>query len=226
MATTGNSKYNFESERLTLPKAAISYDKTGRPIYGLLDVPARRQCGHQFEEAKAVANVEAQDKMLRPQSGQRSAARELMQMEWARREDEAQRKSPRQVVDFYLRTSVDNPLSGIPAANNPLRTSVRTYSDEELPVSLRTHVMPYMAPTAADLAREKLSSRETASRNQAILDKITAVREFGKRTCEQYPHGLTRLELAKLRANNNRVLNMADLPALSIDYTSTPSLHY
>ncbi|GIM06911.1 hypothetical protein Vretimale_11154 [Volvox reticuliferus] len=122
MATTGNSKYNFESERLTLPKAAISYDKTGRPIYGLLDVPARRQCGHQFEEAKAVANVEAQDKMLRPQSGQRSAARELMQMEWARREDEAQRKSPRQVVDFYLRTSVDNPLSGIPAANNPLRT--------------------------------------------------------------------------------------------------------
>ncbi|GIM06910.1 hypothetical protein Vretimale_11154 [Volvox reticuliferus] len=153
MATTGNSKYNFESERLTLPKAAISYDKTGRPIYGLLDVPARRQCGHQFEEAKAVANVEAQDKMLRPQSGQRSAARELMQMEWARREDEAQRKSPRQVVDFYLRTSVDNPLSGIPAANNPLRTVVE--SATPLPctatvlanISLRS--LPFSCPSSS-----------------------------------------------------------------------------
>ncbi|GIL44261.1 hypothetical protein Vafri_1778 [Volvox africanus] len=226
MAPAGETKYSFESERLILPKAAISYDKKGRPIYGLLDVPARRQLGRQFEQAKAVANVEAEERMIRPQSGQRSAAREIMHAEWARREDEAQRKSSRQAVDVYLRTSVDNPFSRTPASNTTPRTSVRTYSDEELPASLRTHVTPYMAPTAIDLEREKLNSREMTIRNQAILDQIAAVREFRRRTCEQYPHGLTRLELAKLRANNNGVLNMTDLPSLSIEYTSASPLHY
>ncbi|EFJ42201.1 hypothetical protein VOLCADRAFT_97747 [Volvox carteri f. nagariensis] len=65
-----------------------------RPVYGLLDVPARRQLMHQFEHVKAAWNIEAEERVLRPKSGQRGAARDVMLAEWARREAEAQPPSP------------------------------------------------------------------------------------------------------------------------------------
>ncbi|GLC38743.1 hypothetical protein PLESTM_000771000 [Pleodorina starrii] len=104
--------------RFAMPKACITYDKMGRIIYGLTDTPHRGLIGHHFERVKDQLNMVAEQRVLRPQTGRRGAAREALEKEWARREHAAQHRHVRDVADFYLRTSADNPLAAgrIPVA--------------------------------------------------------------------------------------------------------------
>ncbi|GLC59156.1 hypothetical protein PLESTB_001454500 [Pleodorina starrii] len=213
--------------RFAMPKACITYDKMGRIIYGLTDTPHRGLIGHHFERVKDQLNMVAEQRVLRPQTGRRGAAREALEKEWARREHAAQHRHVRDVADFYLRTSADNPLAAgrIPVAvttrPRTASTSLRVYNEGELPYTLRTHVGPNMAATMVEDAEgEQRVARQRSERDKDMFDKVAAAKVFARRTCQEHPHGLTKLAISKLVAEDSGLMQMADVTSLR--YMSEP----
>ncbi|KAG2447620.1 hypothetical protein HYH02_007539 [Chlamydomonas schloesseri] len=203
-------KEKTETPRFGPPVASITYDREGRPVYGVRDVPSRVPLAEKFEAQKALENEAAIQRQLAPPAGQRSAARTAMEEEWARRKaaEEAAPAVPQVPHVYYAQPE-----------EKPQVQSKRIFFGSELSHAQRDHLgvnlvpappPPGQQPEDADPAAAAPESGDPGS--QEMQERVAAARELQAKLCADYPHGIPKFVLAQLRAEGK--LALADLPSL------------
>ncbi|KAG2423283.1 hypothetical protein HXX76_015432 [Chlamydomonas incerta] len=207
-----------ETSRFDPPVASITYDREGRPVYGVRNVPCRVQLAEKFEVQKAQENEAASQRQLMPPAGQRSAARMAMEEEWARRKaaEEAAPQIPQVPHVYYAQLAEEKP---------PVH-SKRIFKGKDLPHAQRDHLGENLVPAPPPPGEQAEDADPAAAApeagdpgSQEMQDRVAAARELQAKLCVEYPHGIPKYVLAQLRAEGK--LALADLP--SLDFASSAS---
>ncbi|GFR51107.1 hypothetical protein Agub_g13437 [Astrephomene gubernaculifera] len=272
-----------DTPRFEMPKASVTYDRHGRPVYGIVDMPSRPLLSIDFEKVKAAANASAMERPLCSPNGPRMEARKTLETEWARRQREAeeqQRPSLRSAgpIARYLKTSPENPLSSATTTTttttsdtDPQPTSapgaaaaagekgILKGSKSQLPYSLQAHLgpglVPLPAPPRPHLSRGGVGAPPLEREQRQFWEEGEGEEEWGcsspsascspspaaalpplevqevqlearwgeaqalrAELCRQYPHGVPRHVLSRLRCEDEVLLRLMDLPSLRTSY--------
>ncbi|PNW73005.1 hypothetical protein CHLRE_14g615200v5 [Chlamydomonas reinhardtii] len=199
-----------ETSRFEPPVASITYDRQGRPVYGVRNVPSRVPLTGQFEAQKTLENEAASQRQQMPPAGLRSAARTAMEEEWARRKaaEEAAPPIPQAPHVHYAQPQ-----------EKPQVQSKRIFYGSELSHAQRDHLGVNLVPVPPPAGRPEEDADPAAAApeagdpgSQEMQDRVAAARELQAKLCVEYPHGIPKLVLAQLRAEG--MLTLADLPSL------------
>ncbi|KAG2499534.1 hypothetical protein HYH03_002480 [Edaphochlamys debaryana] len=229
-----NRKHSVkESERPRFEPivASISFNKDGREVYGLPEVPCRKQLWQQYEADKAAECEAAIEQMQAPPRGRWTEAREELYQTWAQREAAAEtlvapKSGP---IGRHLVTSHDNLLGcgagyysapGVPEARQAAGVagctslqaatrpeSKRTFAGEEMRAARDHLATSTLVPVEEEEQAQQEEAREQGMESR--LRDVAAALELRQRLSREYPHGIPRLVLAQLR--QSRVAEMADL---------------
>lgn len=202
-------------------KASISFDKNGRPQYGLPDGPARPSLTYAFQQAKAAECEAAAERMAHPPSGRRTAARADLESQWAAQNEQPHKVRPR--AQLALLTSPANPLAGGGYAGwaapgdqqQELQGSGRAvYYPKGLPPSLREHLGVNLVPVEEEEGQQQqgagspgavkasgggsgggAAGTDAVQEAEARQERLKQLRE---KLCVEYPHGVPKLILKQL----------------------------